>query len=124
VLSPSEILETIDVARGFLIGRGHALYEEDAGITSTLAEALVQLADVCVVGTPCAKHGGVTHGKEAEELRAGVEQILKNVADVHDEDALHVLRAMQKSLRFLLDQVDARDSLAFLEASDQKGGAP
>lgn len=47
------------------------------------------------------------HGAEANELREGIEQLLKENDDV-------ALWQLQK----LLDRVDARDSLAYLEASD------
>lgn len=85
---------------------------------SPRAEALVKLADCCVVGVCCDRHGGAIHGQEAEELRAGVEHILSNTSDVEDDAAPDVLRAMRKSLVFLLDRIDARDSLAFREATD------
>lgn len=61
-------------------------------------------------GKPCKAHDRV-HGKEAEELRAGIEKLLK-----HDgEDSLPDL---VDDLRLLLDRTDARDSLAYLEATD------
>jgi hypothetical protein len=46
-------------------------------------------------------------GKEAEELRAGIERILN--------DDYRNVSAAKTSLQLLLDKVDARDSLAFLE---------
>lgn len=60
----------------------------------------------------CPVHGDEVHGAEAEELRAGLERIL----DDHDftvdgEDAC-------SDLRGLLDEVDARDSLAFKERTE------
>jgi hypothetical protein len=76
----------------------------------------------CVMGLPCEKHCDVIHGQEAQELRAGVEQILANTSVVEDDDAPDVLRSMRKSLIFLLDRVDARNSLAFREASDPPDG--
>lgn len=54
----------------------------------------------------CPEHNFV-HGAEAEELRKGVEKLLTDGADVSFID-----------LQRLLDRVDARDSLAFLEAQD------
>jgi len=71
-----------------------------------------------VVGLPCEKHYDSVHGQEAEELRAGVEQIINSMEAVHDDDALFVLRETRKALIFLLDRIDARDSLAFREAAD------
>lgn len=61
----------------------------------------------CVIGRPCARHYGEVHGKEAEELRDGVQRII----DADPDEAR--VRLIQ-----LLDHVDARDSLAFLEAVD------
>ncbi len=88
------------------------------GLPRGLAEAVVQLADACVVGLPCDRHGGVVHGQEAEELRAGVERILHATVDVIEDDSSFVLSQLRRSLVFLLDHVDARDSLAFREATD------
>jgi hypothetical protein len=89
-----------------------------ARLTRDFAEAIVAVADACVIGAPCEKHGGAVHGKEAEELRAGVEQILRDTAGAHDDDDVHHVRELRASLIRLLDRVDARDSLAFLEATD------
>lgn len=71
-----------------------------------------------MIGQACEKHAGVVHGQEAEELRAGIEQILKNTSDVYDYQAPHALRAMRKAFGFLIDRIDARDSLAFREETD------
>jgi hypothetical protein len=54
----------------------------------------------------CHEHGFV-HGAEAEELRSGIEKLLK-------ADPANWPMALQD----LLDRVDARDSLAYLEATD------
>jgi hypothetical protein len=75
-------------------------------------------ADLCVMGKPCAKHGGAVHGTEAEELRAGIERVLANIAVVRPEDAASVLAATRSTLQRVLDHVDARDSLAYLEKHD------
>jgi hypothetical protein len=71
----------------------------------------VQRAAPCVVGVACERHGGAVHGREAEELRAGVERIIGQDFDVE---------SVRDDLRQLLDDVDARDSLAFLEATDSQ----
>lgn len=110
MLSAAEIEDWVNVARGFLADRGSPTYA-DKGIAGDFAEALVQIADTCVVGLPCERHGGEVHGREAEELRAGVEEILRNSANVAE---------LRKSLFFLLDRIDARDSLSFREATDNK----
>jgi hypothetical protein len=112
-LTANEIAEAVDEARDFL--RGGVVAAPDA---RDFALALVQLSTACVVGLPCERHAGAVHGQEAEELRAGVEQILRNTAGVRDGEASFVLPELRKALIFLLDHVDARDSLAFLEATD------
>lgn len=114
-LSVDELKETIDAARDF----------RRDGIVSLVDgrdffAAILQLSAACTIGVPCDRHGGVVHGQEAEELRAGVEQILRNTASVQREDEESVLAAVRKSLIFLLDRVDARDSLAFREVTDPK----
>lgn len=59
----------------------------------------------------CKKHNFV-HGAEAEELRQGIEHILEFV----DQDADRII----DELKDLLDRVDARDSLAFVESYYEK----
>ena len=119
-ISPDDFEDTVDVARDYLQGS-----RADAELIAVdFAESIVKLADCCVVGLPCERHGGEVHGQEAEELRAGVEQILRNTADVRDDEASFVLTELRKALIFLLDRVDARDSLAFREATDPKEDAP
>lgn len=61
-------------------------------------------------GRPCSRHGGVIHGCEAEELRAGIEKLIE--IGLGDE-------GLRGCLQRLLDRTDARDSLAFLEAKDE-----
>lgn len=63
----------------------------------------------CVMGKRCREHDGQIHGAEAEELRSGLERLI-------EEDDLTV-----RSVWRLLDRVDARDSLAFLEKRRQAG---
>lgn len=65
----------------------------------------------CVIGKYCSNHG-LIHGGEAEELRQRIEAILHQV-EIDEDDAAE---AMVRALRLALDEVDARDSLAFLEA--------
>jgi hypothetical protein len=72
-----------------------------------LIAEICQLRAICLVGVPCARHGGAVHGHEAEELRAGIEKVLR------DPPA-----ELRSALRRLLDDVDARDSLTFLERGD------
>lgn len=68
----------------------------------------------------CQEHGGIVHGMEAEELRAGIEELIAGADDSVDEDARVVSAA---DLQSLVDKVDARDSLAYREATSQPGGA-
>jgi hypothetical protein len=123
-LSPDEFEDTVDVAREYLQGSSanvvHGHWDAEL-LAKDFAEVLVKLADVCVVGVPCERHGGAVHGQEAEELRAGVEQILKNTSDVDEDESPDVLRSLRKALIFLLDRIDARDSLAFREVTDSSG---
>lgn len=77
-----------------------------------------QTASTCRMGLPCEEHGGAVHGQEAEQLRAGVERIIRSTAMVSEDDAAFVLEASRRSLIFLLDSIDARDSLSFREMTD------
>jgi len=116
-LSPDEFEVSVSVARDYL----QASASEPlpiARLARRFAETIDKLDECCVIGFRCDRHCGAVHGQEAEELRAGVEQILKNTSDVEDDEAPDVLRALRKSLIFLLDRIDARDSLAFREATD------
>lgn len=58
----------------------------------------------------CPAHGGSVHGGEAEELRDGLAKILEAQGLTVDD--------LRYLLQLLLDNVDARDSLAWLEAQD------
>lgn len=80
------------------------------------ADVLDQPALTCVIGAPCDRHDGAVHGQEAEELRVGIEQILSNIGEVSARESSLVLANVRKALSFLIDHVDARDSLAFREA--------
>ncbi len=60
----------------------------------------------------CPEHG-FFHGAEAEELREGIEAIIEQEGDEH---------GFKRALRALLDRVDARDSLAYLEAKKAEAG--
>ncbi len=60
----------------------------------------------CVIGKHCKEHGMV-HGAEAEELRLGIEKIIQDEY-INDFDR-------KRQLEHLLDAVDARDSLSWIE---------
>ena len=66
----------------------------------------------CVIGEYCSQHGFI-HGAEAEELREKLEELLKYY-DPEDVPA--------HGLRRLLEDVDARDSLAWLDIKDRDVG--
>lgn len=55
----------------------------------------------------CSRHDFV-HGAEAEELRAGIEELIGEGG------------ASMTALQLLVDKIDARDSLAYREAHDDK----
>jgi hypothetical protein len=118
-LSPDDLAETIDVAHDYLRGTVSDDELRSWGSTREFAQALVQLSGSCVVGAPCGKHYESIHGKEAEELRAGVEKLLAEYAPKapHD-DAWHDYHDLRRSLIKLLDEIEACDSLAFCEATD------
>lgn len=67
----------------------------------------------CPIRRFCLVHN-YTHGKEAEELRAGVEELLEKYSsgNAHHYDLEDLLAGLQE----LLETVDARDSLAYIEA--------
>jgi len=68
---------------------------------------------------PCPEHG-IVHGKEAEDLRAGIEALIRDAGDPRDgEEAADLLRDLRRSLQALLDRVNAADSLGHLEARDR-----
>lgn len=59
----------------------------------------------------CTVHADSEHGWEAEELRHGLEELIKGGDDVSAKD-----------IQRLLDRVDACDSLAYLERAKAEGG--
>jgi len=70
----------------------------------------------CLMRTrKCPVHGFV-HGKEAEELRVGIEKIIE------DASMYGPVSDLLDDLRTMIDGVDARDSLAFLEGHPRKAG--
>lgn len=73
----------------------------------------------CVIGDYCSRHNFI-HGAEAEELR---EKLTALVDELDDEAADSYRRSRERDakrevaarLRALLDDVDARDAVAWLE---------
>ncbi len=86
-------------------------------IQESMARELIELRESADIG--CARHAGVSHGKEAEELRSGIEKLLKEA----EADAIGSRTVGVYPLQRLLDEVDARDSLAHLEAQDAAASA-
>lgn len=76
------------------------LVAENAQLKQRLADA---------EGEGCTLHKHAPHGKEAEELRLGIEKLL----------AQRPLDGWEKALQKLLDRVDARDSLAHVRANQE-----
>jgi len=98
------------------LGRQH---DKHAYSTAKLGRARDRNTQRRAERTECPVHSFQHHGKEAEELRAGVEKIIQDygIPENRTHDGA-LLRAMQQ----LLDSVDARDSLAYLERSTPKRG--
>jgi len=69
----------------------------------------------CEMGRPCREHDCV-HGAEAEELRAEIEKYLAEELPTELD-----VRGVERSLQRILDRVNARDSLAYLEATNADG---
>lgn len=74
---------------------------------------------ICELGKYCDLHNFV-HGAEAEELRQRIEKLIEDINDSakgrRDVDPELIVL----DLRNILDRVDARDSVAYLEALKQE----
>lgn len=66
------------------------------------------MAKPCIIGEYCDEHGFI-HGAEAEELRSRISRLVDEIGDDSSPDIIH------DELQEILDDVDARDSLAWLE---------
>lgn len=93
---------------------GHNRENDLAYIAAASPDVVLALLDE-IENDTCARHAGQAHGKEAEELRSGIESIL---ADPPGGDNISN-NEWRRELLKLLDRVDARDSLAYLEDSDR-----
>ena len=116
-LSDDRLEEIVETARMVLAGQPAG---QPGGVAMDFARALVQFASTCKIGLPCEKHGGVVHGREAEELRAGIEDVLKEHGQASNDERAD-LEEMQDALQRLLSEVDARDSLSSLEVAASHG---
>lgn len=73
----------------------------------------------------CPVHDDQHHGLEAEELRLGIEDALEQVnADEQHDPAHRVLANLTERLRDMVDEVDARDALAWGERQDRAKRRP
>lgn len=69
----------------------------------------------------CPVHAYQTHGKEAQELRKAIEELVECTPDPYDvgemsgEEARERLREARRILQELLEEVDARDSHAYMD---------
>jgi hypothetical protein len=68
----------------------------------------------CIIGVPCPDHG-FYHGAEAEELREKLEGLIGEFDNDGDSEEEAAGRFVARALQRVLDEVDARDSLAYLE---------
>lgn len=76
---------------------------------------------VCSITGYCHDHG-FWHGGEAEELRSGLEGLLAKHRDPGDPmDANDVLAELLRDMQKLVDDTDARDSLAYREMREESG---
>jgi hypothetical protein len=76
----------------------------------------------CSIKGYCHDHG-FWHGGEASELRCGIERALAqhgNAIDSRDETE-DAYPALVRELEQLLDRIDARDSLAYEEMTQESG---
>lgn len=87
---------------------------DDGELPSSVGRLLTEIRRLkaeCHYGLQCPEHSGERHGQEAEELRAGIEKLMREADDPHGGDPA----VLEEDLQALLDRVDARDSLAWQE---------
>lgn len=106
-LSP-ETAASYERLQGLLVEMANAPVEPSPGWQERVLSSICQDTSVQPV---CAVHFGAVHGGEAEELRKGIEKILAQC----DYPAVVDVKIQLISL---LDDVDARDSLAHVEELD------
>ncbi len=71
-------------------------------------------------GIECVMHAWQKHGKEAEELRKGIEDVIEGWAGLTTGCTQEDVDSILFELRKLVDKVDARDSLAYLERKPKR----
>jgi hypothetical protein len=67
----------------------------------------------------CEKHD-FCHGAEAEELRHGIEKMMLDLDEYADFEGRVYAADVYRLLASLLDRIDARDSVAYLEAKKKE----
>jgi hypothetical protein len=83
-------------------------------VGGTVPDAFSVSAELPIAGQGCPVHQGSVHGGEAEELRSGIETLI-SIGDTGGPVGVADLQA-------LIDRVDARDSLGYLERIDLAAG--
>jgi hypothetical protein len=87
-------------------------YEAQRGkLLAEIGTLRSRLAEAEAAPVRCPVHANEIHGKEAQELRQGIENILTRSGSMTEPMCL--------KLTNLLNRVDARDSLAYLERGEQ-----
>lgn len=107
----------ISVLRKIKPGRPHSISDRITArdvLSRVIAAGLASPRQSDAMVIPCPVHDGTLHGAEAEELRAGIESLIEDgCGSCTDGDDL------RSELIVLLDRVNARDSLAYLEVADR-----
>jgi hypothetical protein len=76
----------------------------------------------CEIGRECPRHYEQVHGGEAEELRSAFEELRDSYNRKQGADANIDAGDVAHALTVILDRVDARDSLAWLEMRKRQQG--
>lgn len=83
---------------------------------------LRRLSACRVYREPCPDHGFI-HGAEAEELREGIEKMIKDPPSSDHPESQMLVESLVDALQDMLDKVDARDSVAYREATRPRTNA-
>lgn len=107
----------------YLVNANKTAYVDLA--TLRMAHGILELARSmeCPLAKYCIRHN-YQHGAEAEELRHGIENLIEHAEEVKFQSASSLFYELNmvpvKDLQSLIDQVDARDSLAFVEVKQKE----
>lgn len=110
-----ELIQTTTVTKPSKV---HGIY-----FVKTLGEGFLPIRNLfplpnyegCTFGKWCPEHG-FSHGAEAEELRQRLEALIESLDPDHNDSDLFI-----DDLRAILDETDARDSLAYVERNTTLG---